>query len=70
MNLYENLPTVLKNTLELSFHWIFRLILASIEALIRLSIIMGRRVLHSEKFEMNEEVESLLSEKVSNLLLT
>ncbi len=25
---------------------------------------------HSEKFEMNEEVDSLLSEKVSNLLLT
>ena len=27
-------------------------------------------VLHSEKFEMNEEVDSLLSEKVSNFLLT
>ncbi len=26
--------------------------------------------LHSEKFEMNEEVDSLLSEKVSNFLLT
>ncbi len=25
---------------------------------------------HSEKFEMNEEVDSLLSEKVSNFLLT
>ena len=26
--------------------------------------------LHSEKFVMNEEMDSLLSEKVSNLLLT
>ncbi len=25
---------------------------------------------HSEKFKMNEEVDSFLSEKVSNLLLT
>ena len=28
------------------------------------------RSLHSEKFIMNEEVDSFLSEKVSNLLLT
>ena len=27
-------------------------------------------LLHSEKFKMNEEVDSFLSEKVSNLLLT
>ena len=26
--------------------------------------------MHSEKFEMNEEVDTLLSEKVSNFLLT
>ncbi len=26
--------------------------------------------LHSEKFKMNEDVDSFLSEKVSNLLLT
>ncbi len=28
------------------------------------------QILHSEKFVMNEEVDSLLTEKVSNLLLT
>ncbi len=27
-------------------------------------------ILHSEKFKMNEEVDSFLSEQVSNLLLT
>ncbi len=31
---------------------------------------MSARYLHSEKFKMDEEVGSLLSEKVSNLLLT
>ncbi len=33
--------------------------------------LLQRRVnLHSKKFKMNEEVDSFLSEKVSNLLLT
>ena len=31
---------------------------------------LSRYFLHSEKFKMNEEVDSFLSEKVSNLLLT
>ena len=33
-------------------------------------VIQMKVVEHSEKFEMNEEMDSLLSEKISNFLLT